>query len=160
MATILIVDDRTINRQFLMTLLGYNNHRLLPAADGAEAHKLVYSEHPDLIISDILMPTMDGVRLALEVRKDPDTAHTPIIFYTATYRMHEARRMGETCVVSLILPKPSEPETILRTINEALGVSTDPFVSQLSQFVEYQPMNLITNKLSNYLTGRMISING
>src|SRR5688572_18913335 len=68
MATILVVDDRPTNRQFLSTLLGYGGHRLLEAADGAEALRLVKAERPDLVISDILMPTMDGFEFAKSVR--------------------------------------------------------------------------------------------
>src|SRR4051812_43791783 len=63
MATILIVDDRPSNREFLVTLLGYNGHHLLQASDGAEALGVVRTLHPDLIIADILMPTMDGYEL-------------------------------------------------------------------------------------------------
>ena len=64
MATILIVDDRPTNRQFLLTLLGYTAHRLLEAADGAQALEVTRAERPDLVITDILMPTMDGYHQA------------------------------------------------------------------------------------------------
>src|ERR1700740_2125987 len=58
MATILIVDAPPSTRQFLTTLLGYGGHRLLEAGDGAAALGLVRADRPDLIITDILMPTM------------------------------------------------------------------------------------------------------
>ena len=77
MATILIVDDRPSNRQFLTTLLGYGGHRLLEAGDGAAALGLVRADRPDLIITDILMPTMDGYEFVQHVRADPDVAPTP-----------------------------------------------------------------------------------
>jgi CheY-like chemotaxis protein len=69
MATILIVDDRPTNRHFLMTLLGYGGHILLEAADGAQALKIVRDQRPDLIITDILMPTMDGLSLSPTARR-------------------------------------------------------------------------------------------
>src|SRR2546429_5758373 len=82
MATILIVDDRPTNRQFLLTLLGYSDHRLLEAANGAEALERVRTERPDLVITDILMPTMDGYEFVRHLRADPDLASLPVIFYT------------------------------------------------------------------------------
>ena len=71
MATILVVDDRPANREFLRTLLGYQSHRVLEAIDGAEALALVKSARPDLVISDILMPTMDGYEFVYRLRADP-----------------------------------------------------------------------------------------
>ena len=69
MATILIVDGRETNRKLLATVLGTAGHRLLEASDGAEALALSMTGHPDLVITDILMPTMDGYTMAME--RDP-----------------------------------------------------------------------------------------
>jgi CheY-like chemotaxis protein len=60
MAKILIVDDRPTNRQFLVTLLVYTGHHLLEAADGAAALDMARRERPDLVITDLIMPSMDG----------------------------------------------------------------------------------------------------
>src|SRR5204862_255516 len=91
MATILIVDDRPTNRQFLLTLLGYSDHRLLEAANGADALERVRAERPDLVITDILMPTMDGYEFVRHLRADPDLAPMPVIFYTATYDIIDSK---------------------------------------------------------------------
>jgi len=122
MATILIVDDRPTNRQFLLTLLGYGGHRLLEAANGAEALERVRAERPDLVITDILMPAMDGYELVAHLRADPDLAPIPIIFYTATYSEPQAKALADSCGVRIVLPKPCDPERILAAVNEALGV--------------------------------------
>jgi diguanylate cyclase (GGDEF)-like protein/PAS domain S-box-containing protein len=124
-ATILIVDDHVLNREFLMTLLGYGGHRLLEASNGAEGLKMVSAERPDLVISDILMPNMDGYEFVTRMHSNPETAHVPIIFYTATYREREAMAVAEACGVRWVLPKPSDPDVILRTVREALGVAPD-----------------------------------
>lgn len=121
MALILIVDDRAVSRQMLTTLLGYYNHRLIEAADGVEALELARSHQPDLIIADVLMPTMDGFELVRQLRLDPLTALTPVIFYTASYLEKEARQLAASCGVSHILLKPSDPEDILKIVNTALG---------------------------------------
>ncbi|WP_256077596.1 EAL domain-containing protein [Massilia sp. YIM B04103] len=120
-ATILIVDDHVLNREFLLTLLGYSGHRLLEAANGAEGLKMVQNERPDLVISDILMPNMDGYEFVTRMHSHPETADVPVIFYTATYREREAMAVAEACGVRWVLPKPSDPDVILRTVHEALG---------------------------------------
>jgi putative nucleotidyltransferase with HDIG domain len=120
-ATILIVDDRPANRQFLVTLLAYSGHRMLEAEDGAEALITARAEHPDLIITDILMPVMDGYEFARELRAAPDFDSTPVIFYTATYQAREARSLAEAAGVQYVLTKPAEPQAILELVNTALG---------------------------------------
>jgi len=124
MAKILVVDDRPTNRDFLKTLLGYQNHRVVEAADGAEALALARSERPDLVISDILMPTMDGYEFVHRLRSDPQIAGIPVIFNTAHYLDREARALAKTCRVSHIIHKPAEPEAVLRTVSEVLGLAS------------------------------------
>ena len=122
MATILIVDDHVLNREFLTTLLGYGGHRLLEARDGLEGLTVMRAERPDLVIVDILMPNMDGYEFVTQMHNEPEIAHTPAIFYTATYREREATVMAQACNVRWVLPKPSEPGVILKTVHEALGL--------------------------------------
>ena len=93
-ATILIVDDHVLNREFLMTLLGYGGHRLLEASNGAEGLKMVHAERPDPVISDILTPNMDGNEPVTCMHADPTTDAVPIIFYTATYRDRQAMEVA------------------------------------------------------------------
>jgi len=124
MATILIVDDQVLNREFLATLLSYGGHRLLTATDGVEALRVAHQEHPHLIVTDILMPNMDGYEFVSRVRADPTISSTPIIFYTATYREREASTIALACGVEHVLSKPSEPEAILAAVNGALGLPT------------------------------------
>jgi signal transduction histidine kinase/CheY-like chemotaxis protein len=123
MARILVVDDRAMNREFLVTLLGYYGHTLFEAADGIEALAAVDEHKPDLVISDILMPNMDGEEFVRRLRAGAATKDIPVIFYTATYRVREARTISERVGVRWVLSKPSEPKTILETVAKALGIS-------------------------------------
>ena len=68
MATLLIVDDRAINREFLIAILRDGSHRLLEASNGVEALKIIMSQPIDLIITDILMPTMNGFELVQQLQ--------------------------------------------------------------------------------------------
>ena len=132
MATILVVDDRAPNREFMTTLLGYSQHRVLGAVDGSEALDIARAERPDLVITDLLMPRMGGFELVKRMRADPLLASTPVIICTATYifcarkkseRIEMARihQLAKECGVEYLLGKPSEPEVILETVAKALG---------------------------------------
>src|ERR1700676_892238 len=103
MATILVVDDSPVYRALLVNLLHEAGHRLLEAADGAEGLAIVRDQRPNLVISDILMPTMDGYEFVRQIRADPLVAHTPVIFCTATYHEHEAQALAHDCGVGNVL---------------------------------------------------------
>ncbi len=120
MGAILVVDDRSINRKFLAALLGYAGHTVVEAADGNEALSIAQRNRPQLIITDLIMPVMDGVELVNQLRADPATADIPVVFYTATYRVHEARELARSCGVDLVLPKPCEPQVILDAVAKIL----------------------------------------
>jgi len=123
MSCILAIDDRPINRQFLVTLLGYGGHKVLEASDGEEALAIVRQSHPDLIITDIKMPKMDGYEFVHRLRQESEHAATPVIFYTALFHEREARTVADSYCVTDIITKPSEPEEILKKVNAALGLS-------------------------------------
>ena len=123
MATILIVDDRPSNRAYLLALLGFTEHRLLEAEDGAAALALVRSERPDLIITDILMPTMDGYEFVQRLRAERALAATRVIFYSAVYAERETIAMARSCGVQTVLGKPSDPEDIMKAVNAELGLA-------------------------------------
>jgi len=149
MATILIVDDRVGNRDYLTTLLGYDGHRLLEAANGAAALALLRAERPHLVITDILMPTMDGYEFAQLVRGDPDPsiARIPIIFYTATYNAREGQALALAAGVHYLIAKPAEPQAILDTVNAALGLDPALPAKTDSGLLE-DPLRAVGSKLT------------
>jgi diguanylate cyclase (GGDEF)-like protein/PAS domain S-box-containing protein len=122
MATILIVDDDVLSRDFLVALLRYGGHQLLQAADGVQGLKAAHEGLPDLIITDILMPHMDGYEFISRLNADPELPDIPVIFYTAHYREREANTVAAACSVRWVLSKPSEPELIMATVHQALDL--------------------------------------
>src|SRR5688572_30442341 len=126
MATILIVDDRPVNRELLVTLLGYSGHRLLEASEGEQGLAIARAELPDLIITDIVMPKMDGYEFARQVRADQTINNTQIIFYTSSYIVSETRRLAEACGVSIVIGKPIEPAEFLEQVRIALEMKQSP----------------------------------
>src|SRR4051812_46902707 len=121
MAKILVVDDHAPNGELMITLIEHRGHRALQAADGAEALEIVRRERPELVISDILMPTMDGFEFVRCLRADPELAGTEVIFHTAHYREREAAQLARECGVHRVVMKPVEPDEMLRVLDEALA---------------------------------------
>jgi CheY-like chemotaxis protein len=148
MATILVVDDQPENRQLLTTLLGYRGHRLREATNGAEALETVRAERPDLIITDLLMPTMDGYEFVRQVRADPVLAQTRVIFYTAAYHEREAAALARKCGVTHLLTKPMEPAAVFRMVEDALGCAAPPFPPPALHEIDREHLRLLTDTLS------------
>jgi PAS domain S-box-containing protein len=123
MANILIVEDHAISRQMLRNLLAYKGHGVLEAVDGIEALALAHTKRPDLIITDVVMPTMDGLEFVRRLRADAVLASTPVIFYTAASVRRGDRHIEEACGNCRVLTKPSEPLVILRVLGEVLGIA-------------------------------------
>jgi PAS domain S-box-containing protein len=148
MATILIVDDLPTNREFLVTLLQYQGHRLVEAADGIEGLEAARREPPDLVITDVLMPGMDGYELLRQLRLDSATAGIPIIFYTAHYGEREARELALSAGVSSVLTKPAEPEAVLKMVALALRGASPPEPIREPDTFDREHLRLVTDKLS------------
>ena len=149
MAKILVVDDLPANRALVVTLIGHGGHQALEAADGAEALALVRTERPDLVISDILMPTMDGFEFVRQLRSDDGLAATQVIFCSAHYLEEEALRLAEACGVTQVLFKPCEPQDILAAIEQALKqIRHQPSVA-LEHSFQTLHLQLMTDKLTD-----------
>ena len=152
MATILIVDDLSANREVLVTLLGYQGHRLLEAADGRDGLAIVRAEHPDLVITDVLMPVMDGYEFVRQLRLDPATRGIPIVFYTAHYGEREARALALSIGVSFVLVKPVEPEEALKIVGRVLSGEREtgsvPSTAPLPADFDREHLRLVTDQLS------------
>ncbi|HYN11195.1 MAG TPA: EAL domain-containing protein [Burkholderiales bacterium] len=125
MATILVADDNWANRHALAALLESAGYRVLTSSDGREALASAHRERPELVISDVLMPMMDGYELARCLKLDPATAATSVIFYTAYFGGHEAKELAQAHGVARVLAKPSDNDVILREVAEALATRPD-----------------------------------
>lgn len=126
MAAILVVDDYPATREILVELLGSSGHSVLEASDGAEALGLVRATRPDLVITDILMPTMDGHEFVRQLRADPTIAGMPVIFYSGVYTQGEAEALARACGVGQVITKPFGLDMVLRIVDATLSVSSLP----------------------------------
>ena len=142
------MDDDPTARDLLVTVLGYSGHQLREAGDGAEALALAQAEVPDLIIADLLMPTMDGFEFVRRLRENSKFARVPVVFYSATYLETEARALAMQCGVSHIITKPAEPEQILQVVNRVLGVPQAPVTPPPAEEFRQNHLRLLLAKLA------------
>src|SRR3954462_8606834 len=120
-ARILIADDHRANREALAALLEPVGHEVLTANDGSRGLDLARSHAPDLVISDVLMPGMDGYELTRRLKLEPATAGMSVMFYTAYFGGQDAKQLASALGVARVLVKPSDNDIILRAVDEVLS---------------------------------------
>ncbi len=117
---ILVVEDVPNILELLTVTLKFKGYPVVSAANGEEALKLIQQERPALIITDILMPKMDGFQLAQQLRTDPKTSQIPLIFLSATYVTQEDKDFAMQLGAVRFLEKPVDAQDFLLTIAEVL----------------------------------------
>lgn len=123
MPSILIADDNGENRYFLEVLLQKNGFDTITATNGKEALEIGRTRRPDLIVSDILMPVMDGFALCEQWKKDVDLSRIPFVFYTATYTEPKDVEFGLSLGAERFLIKPQEIEVLLQVFREIISTN-------------------------------------
>jgi CheY-like chemotaxis protein len=121
-ARILLIDDEQAVRVLLTWMLTKAGHDVIAASDGADAARLYRANHPDLVITDILMPEKEGIETIIELRRDfPDVKIIAISGGGATMTqgvcLHLARRLG----AERTLEKPMSYEELIRAVDEVLN---------------------------------------
>lgn len=133
--TILIVEDNDVLRQGLHELLLSEGYAVLTASHGMDAIEQMKTKPPDLILSDIAMPEMDGYLFFEEVRTKPEWVSIPFIFLTAR-RGRDEIFTGKKLGVEDYLVKPITRQELLTTIRSRLTRSQQLLLAQLEQAYE------------------------
>jgi PAS domain S-box-containing protein len=120
MTTALIVDDHEQNLYLLQTLLESDGYTVVQARNGSEALELARHNPPNIVISDILMPVMDGFALCREWNKDERLQNIPFVFYTATYTDSKDEDLGLSLGAARFIIKPTEPEAFVVVLQQVL----------------------------------------
>jgi PAS domain S-box-containing protein len=115
---ILIVDDNKENLYLLRVMLTGKNYAVVSAENGMEAWEKLNADSFDLIISDILMPVMDGFTLCRKCKEDEKLRNIPFVFYTATYKDERDEELALKMGADKYILKPLEPQAFLKIIQE------------------------------------------
>lgn len=117
--TILTIDDKTDIRRLVRMTLEFDGHTVLEAASGPEGLELARTQHPDLILLDVMMPGMDGFEVGRILRDDPQLSAIPVVMLTALDGQSD-REVGLGTGVKAYLNKPFSPVDLLRLIQQLL----------------------------------------
>lgn len=156
---IIVVDDQRDAQYLLQALLTGHGHEVFVASDGREALDTARANPPDLIISDILMPVMDGFQLCREIRKDEILRNVLFIFYTATYTEQSDAQFAMRIGADDFIRKPSEPDAFLARIQAAIEKTTQRAVAHMTEPAdEAEVLRLYNERLVEKLEKRSLDL--
>lgn len=139
MGPLLVVEDIPNVLELLEVTLRFKGYPVVTARNGAEAIEVILRERPALVITDILMPKMDGYALVQKIRTDPKLRHIPVVFLSATYITPEDKAFALSLGAVRFLEKPVDTEEFLLTIAEILtGGSTATLPEPMKEQDFYQ----------------------
>ena len=117
--TILIVDDNADMRQFLSGIFSRDHYSIETAEDGAQAERILGEKSIDIVITDLMMPNVDGLELTQFIKQNPETDHIPVILLTAKAAI-ESRLQALQFGADDYMTKPFEPEYIRARVHNIL----------------------------------------
>ena len=117
---VLVVDDESDARYLIAALLKGHGHEVVEAEDGVDALEKARREPVDIIVTDILMPRMDGYQLCREWKSDPELSKIPFVFYSATYTEPEDERFAGNLGADAYFVKPQDPDILVSLIEDEL----------------------------------------
>ncbi len=117
---LMVVEDVPGIRELLELTLRFRSYDVMAAQNGQEALDMLQDRHPALIVTDILMPRMDGFSLIYHLRKDQRTRDIPVVFLSATYVSPEDTDFATTLGATRFIEKPIDMENFLFTIDALL----------------------------------------
>lgn len=135
---LLIVEDVPDILRLLEETLKFKGYNAVTARNGQEALDLIQRERPALVITDIMMPKLDGFGLVHRLRLNPETRDLPVIFLTATYVALEDKAFALNIGVTRFIEKPVNFERFLETIDELLTQGAPSLPTPMSEADFYE----------------------
>ncbi|MFB9515739.1 response regulator [Streptomyces purpureus] len=115
---VLVVDDNRVIRQLIRVNLELEGFEVVTAADGVECLDVVRQVRPDVVTLDVVMPRLDGLRTAAQLRSDPLTSHVPVAIISACTEYEV--ETGIAAGVDAFLAKPFEPAELVRVVRQLM----------------------------------------
>ena len=134
---LIVEDDRDILR-LLDAALTFKGYRVILAHNGKEALDIIQLKRPQIVITDIMMPQLDGFGLVHRLRINPETCDIPVVFITATFVAPEDRDFALNIGATRFIQKPVDLEKFLSTIEELLKQDTPPAIEPLKEVQFYE----------------------
>jgi len=157
---ILIVDDNDEARKLLAELLTQSGFNIVEAENGKKALEILKDRKDfDLIISDVLMPVMDGFKFCHEVKTNPELNFIPFIFYTGSYASPEDQAFGIMLGADDYIVKPVKFEYLLGRINEIIQKKSPRKIHPSIEFDEVTYLAEYNARLVNKLEDKLIELN-
>lgn len=119
MSTVLIVDDSQTLRQMLSDLLQKNGIRVVEATNGVEAKEQIQASVPDLVITDLIMPQMNGYELCRWIKNEPTTQNLPVLICSTKSEEFD-RYWGMKQGADAYITKPFHPPELIKTVKQLL----------------------------------------
>ena len=135
---LLIVEDVPDILRLLEETLKFKGYNAVTARNGQEALDLIQRERPALVITDIMMPKLDGFGLVHRLRINPETRDLPVIFLTATYVALEDKAFALSIGVTRFIEKPVNFERFLETIDQLLTQGAPSVPTPMSEADFYE----------------------
>jgi DNA-binding response OmpR family regulator len=134
---LIVEDDRDILR-LLDATLTFKGYRVILAHNGREALDVIQLKRPLIVITDIMMPQLDGFGLVHRLRINPETCDIPVVFITATFVAPEDREFALNIGATRFIQKPVDLEKFLATIAELLQQEAPPAIEPLKEIQFYE----------------------
>jgi len=154
---VLVVEDEESSRYLLEAILHSHGYDVVSAVDGEDGLLKASESAPDLVLTDILMPRMDGYKMCVRLRSDPETREIPIMVYTASFGDPADRRFALSIGVDTFLIKPQEPDVILAEVERLLHRSS----AAEREAVEPEDSAMLTeyaDRISNKLYEKLLEL--
>lgn len=113
---IVVVDDDRVTLRLLEGILSKSEFMVLSARDGESGYEVAQKEKPDIVISDLVLPKVDGIGLCKKIKQDPNLKRTKVILMTAVYKSSSLASVIGDCQADEFIEKPIETLSLMKKV--------------------------------------------